>query len=130
MSPRGSGGGGSGDGLPHEKGLAPSVRLARRRLIKLVSMLALDRLQQLDPLDLFRDPVPAGVKGYADAIKFPIDFSTIRRRVRRDAYVSVMDLAAEIRLLCANAKTFNSNVSVWYATARCVRACVVAVFGV
>lgn len=121
MTPCGGGGGGSGDGLPHEQDLAPSVHLARRRLLRLVSTLALNRLQQLDPLDLFRGAVPAGAKGYAGAMKFPVDFLTIRRRVQWDAYGSVLNLAADVRRMCTKPKVFNSAWSLSYATARCVR---------
>lgn len=116
--------GGSGDGLPYEEEeedvATPVVLLARRRLLRLVSTLALDRLQQIDTLNLFRDPVRAGAKGHAGAIKFPIDFATIRQRVQWDEYGSIPRLAADVRRMCANAITFNSQMPSWSATARCV----------
>lgn len=129
-SPRGSdasGGGGSGGGSAaavggegwSEEGPAPPAKppIERKRLLRLVATLALDRLQELDPLDLFKDPVPSGVAGYAETIDFPIDFSTIRRRSQWGLYASIGELALEVDLLCANAKAFNAPGTVYHTAA-------------
>ncbi|CAN0393130.1 unnamed protein product, partial [Hapterophycus canaliculatus] len=91
--------------------------IERRRLMRMVAAFALDRLQQLDPLNLFKDPVPAGVAGYAEAIEFPIDFSTIRRRSQWGLYGAIQDLALDVQLLCANARTFNPAGTIYYKEA-------------
>ncbi|CAM9761574.1 unnamed protein product [Scytosiphon promiscuus] len=91
--------------------------IERRRLMRMVATFALDRLQQLDPLNLFKDPVPAGVAGYAEAIEFPIDFSTIRRRSQWGLYGSIQDLSLDVQLLCANAKTFNAPGTIYHKEA-------------
>lgn len=136
-SPRGSeasGGGGSGSGSAaaaaaaaagegwSEEGpvLPAKPSIERKRLLRLVATLALDRLQELDPLDLFKDPVPSGVAGYAETIDFPIDFSTIRRRSQWGLYTSIGEVALEVELLCANAKAFNAPGTVYHTAAMCV----------
>lgn len=79
--------------------------------------LSLDRLQQLDPLDLFAEPVPPGVVGYAEAIQFPIDFSTIRRRAQWEVYGTLTDVELDVELLCANARAFNDASTVYHKSA-------------
>lgn len=83
----------------------------------MVATLALDRLQQLDPMNLFKDPVPVGVAGYAEAIEYPIDFSTIRRRSQWELYGSIRDLALDVQLMCANAMTFNGAGTIYHKEA-------------
>lgn len=141
-SPRGSdasGGGGGGGAAAtaaaaaaaaagegwSEEGPAPPAKpsIERKRLLRLVVTLVLDRLQELDPLDLFKDPVPSGVAGYAEAIDFPIDFSTIRRRSQWGLYASIRELAFDIELLCANATTFNAVGTVYHTAAMYVMYC-------
>ncbi|CAN0234774.1 unnamed protein product, partial [Ectocarpus fasciculatus] len=95
--------------------------IERRRLLRMVATLALDRLQQLDPLNLFKDPVPDGVEGYAEAIEHPIDFSTIRRRSQWELYGSVRELALDVQLLCANARTFNGPGTIYHKEATYVQ---------
>lgn len=139
MSPRGSGSVGSGvdavgSGWRGRESPTPPVPLPleRRRLLRMVGTLALDRLQQLDPLDLFKDPVPSGVAGYAEAIPFPIDFSTIRRRSQWDVYGSITDLTLDVQLLCANAMAFNGPGTVYHSAATYVVCCVLVelMFGI
>lgn len=110
---------GSGGEWRGSEGPAPPAKLTleQRRLLRLVTTLALDRLQQVDPLDLFKDPVPAGVAGYAEAIPFPIDFSTIRRRSQWNVYGSLTDLALDVQLLCANARAFNGPGTIYHSAA-------------
>ena len=90
--------------------------IEQRRLVRMVATHALDRLQQLDPLNLFKDPV-SGVPGYTEAIEFPIDFTTIRRRSQWGLYGSIRDLALDVQLLCANAMAFNDADSIYYTEA-------------
>ncbi|CAB1120028.1 unnamed protein product [Ectocarpus sp. CCAP 1310/34] len=122
---RGAGEGGSGGG-PRGGGLAGvwevqalpgQLPIERRRLLRMVATFALDRLQQLDPLNLFKDPVPDGVEGYAEEIEYPIDFSTIRRRLQWEVYGSIHQLALDVQLLCANARTFNDPGTVYHTAA-------------
>lgn len=83
----------------------------------MVITLALDRLQELDPSEFFAQPVSSDVVGYAEAIPFPIDFATIRRRAQWNVYGSLMDLALDVQLLCANAKAFNPLGSIYHTAA-------------
>lgn len=126
----GGGGGGGGrsgagadDGDPdvEKKPVPPSKQpIEQRRLMRMVATFALDRLQQLDTFNFFKEPVPAGVAGYAEAIEFPIDFTTIRRRSQWGLYGSIQEVALDVQLLCANARTFNGPDSVYYKEATCV----------
>ena len=79
----------------------------------MVATHALDRVQELDPLNLFKDPVGKEVQGYREVIESPIDFSTIRRRSQWGLYGSIHDLALDVKLLCSNAVTFNGVGSVY-----------------
>lgn len=98
--------------LPPSAPTALPLPIDQRRLLRLVITLALDRLQHLDPCDLFAEPV-YGVVGYAERIQFPIDFATIRRRAQWEVYGSLTDLALDVELLCANARTFNGPESIY-----------------
>ncbi|CAN0225389.1 unnamed protein product [Ectocarpus sp. 12 AP-2014] len=100
-----------------QEDLTGQLPIERRRLLRMVATLALDRLQQLDPLNLFKDPVPDGVEGYAEAIEHPIDFSTIRRRSQWELYGSIHELALDVQLLCANARTFNGPGTIYHKEA-------------
>ncbi|CAN0423649.1 unnamed protein product, partial [Ectocarpus sp. 8 AP-2014] len=116
----GSGGGPRGGGLAGVgavQSLSGQLPIERRRLLRMVGTFALDRLQQLDPLNLFKDPVPDGVEGYAETIEYPIDFSTIRRWSQWELYGSIQQLALDVQLLCANARTFNDPGTVYHTEA-------------
>lgn len=89
-----------------------------RRLLRFVSELALDRLQELDPFQLFAEPVSKDVKDYYTVIRYPIDFSTIRRRAQWGLYGSLVCVALEVKLMCANARAFNGEGSFYAMAAR------------
>lgn len=93
------------------------MAIAEGRLLRLVAVAALDRLQELDPADHFRYPVPENVVGCAEAIKQPIDFSTIRRRLQWGQYRSIADVEREVKLLCTNALEFNPPDSIFHDAA-------------
>ncbi|CAN0563708.1 unnamed protein product, partial [Ectocarpus sp. 12 AP-2014] len=54
---------------------------------------------------------------YAEAIEHPIDFSTIRRRSQWELYGSIHELALDVQLLCANARTFNGPGTIYHKEA-------------
>lgn len=83
----------------------------------MVAKHALERLQELDHLGLFANPVE-GVPGDYLAVEFPIDFATIRRRLLSGAYGSIGDLAREVQLLCANTMKFNGPGDVFHERAK------------
>lgn len=98
---------------PVEEVLPGGLTTAQWRLLRLVATPALDTLQRLDPVNLFKDPVPASVPGYAESIEHPMDFSTIRQRLQRAQYASVGNIAQDVRLLCDNAMMFNGKITVY-----------------
>ena len=80
-------------------------------------------MQLLDPANVFKDPVPDSVPGYAEAIKDPIDFSTIRRRLQQGIYGKITDIESDVRLLCENAMVFNAPGTIYYKAATFVKYC-------
>lgn len=57
------------------------------------------------------------VPDYATVIKTPMDFSTMQKRVDAGAYGSVDALAADFRLICRNAMTYNAPETIYYKEA-------------
>lgn len=107
---RGTRGGGErgGPGVRREQAPPAEPPIEQRRLLRMVATLALDRLQQLDTVGLFKKAAPAppatAVARNAEAIEFPADLSTIRRRSQSGGYGSIRDLSMDVqRLLCSSA---------------------------
>lgn len=124
------GGSGSGDGEGCDRGQngAESVSeggrqsalpgvLERRRLLRMVVTMALDRLQDIDSLNVLKGLVTDPGEGYTEAIRCPIDLSTIRRRLQWGLYESLTDLAKEVKLLCTKTMEFNSPGTIPYTAA-------------
>lgn len=123
------GGGGSGDGegcargqngeSVSEGGRQPALPgvLERRRLLRMVVTMALDRLQDRDSLNVLKGLVADAGGGYTEAIRCPIDFSTIRRRLQWGLYESLTDLAEDVKLLCKKTMDFTSPGTVPYTAA-------------
>uniref|UniRef100_A0A0D3KNP6 Bromo domain-containing protein n=1 Tax=Emiliania huxleyi (strain CCMP1516) TaxID=280463 RepID=A0A0D3KNP6_EMIH1 len=70
----------------------------------------MDELQALDPLGYFAQPVDdEAIPEYRTVIPDPMDFSTMRVRLRRGEYSSPLQLADDFVLLCRNALVFNPS---------------------
>ena len=79
---------------------------------------ALDELQALDPLGYFAQPVDdEAIPEYRTVIPDPMDFSTMRVRLRRGEYSSPLQLADDFVLLCRNALVFNPSATNPYRVA-------------
>lgn len=115
----GGGGGGGGEsgggpGVQREQAPPGELPIEQRRLVRMVATLALDQLQQLDPLGLFKTTAPAPPPAAAAAAAIR-GFTTIRRRSQSQSqsgggggYGSIRDLALDVqRLLRSNATAFN-----------------------
>ncbi|KDN40096.1 Bromodomain-containing protein, partial [Tilletiaria anomala UBC 951] len=66
----------------------------------------------------FAEPVPIEeVPGYAEVIKQPMDFGTIRSRVESSCYLDAESFIADMQLVTSNAMEFNPPESSYYQTA-------------
>ncbi|XP_051115699.1 uncharacterized protein LOC127240892 [Andrographis paniculata] len=54
------------------------------------------------------------VPDYYDVVKQPMDFPTIRKKLRKNCYKSLEDLQADVQLLCSNAMLFNGPDTVYH----------------
>lgn len=114
-----AGGGGTGS-VPQEQVLASwelEKPLVQCRVLRMVATHALDRLADIDKFSLFKEPV-TGVNGYKEVIKQPMDFFSIRRRLQRGHYACIQGIAADVKLVCTNAVTFNEPHDLHYAEAK------------
>ena len=55
------------------------------------------------------DPVGMGIPHYAEVIKTPMDFGTIKGKYKGGRYASAEAFAADVRLVFRNATTFNTG---------------------
>ena len=55
------------------------------------------------------DPVGMGIPHYAEVIKQPMDFGTIKGKYKGGGYASAEAFAADVRLVFRNATTFNKG---------------------
>lgn len=83
--------------------------------IDLIKKLVQDIYDQDIAID-FRDPVPKDYPGYATIIKNPMDLGTIKKNLSapKKKYKMIQDVAADIRLVFNNARTFNQTGSAIY----------------
>lgn len=54
------------------------------------------------------DPEALGIPDYHEFIRRPMDFGTVRARLQTTAYASVDDYAADVRLVFANSRIYNT----------------------
>ncbi|KAI9090440.1 Bromodomain-containing protein [Phlyctochytrium arcticum] len=53
------------------------------------------------------DPIALGIPHYHDVIKFPMDLSTVKKKLENQAYHSTEEFEADVRLMFNNCYTFN-----------------------
>eukprot|EP01138_Halocafeteria_seosinensis_P012568 gb/GECG01012841.1/.p1 GENE.gb/GECG01012841.1/~~gb/GECG01012841.1/.p1 ORF type:complete len:2758 (+),score=312.92 gb/GECG01012841.1/:1-8274(+) len=69
----------------------------------------LDWVAEADVLSVFSEPVPEDFTDYHDEIKFPQDYTTMRREIESGQYSTVQKFSAELQLIYANAIKFNEE---------------------
>jgi len=106
-----------------ESSKPPSERkLTERPLFKLLSSI-LPRLEKMDPNKFFALPVSDQIApGYSQIIKDPMDFSAIKSRLNSGHYVKLQLFKADVELMCVNAMTYNTQDTIYYKTAKKLRA--------
>ncbi|CAM6112048.1 unnamed protein product [Calypogeia fissa] len=82
----------------------------------------LEKLQKKDTYAVFAEPVDATqVPDYYDIIKEPMDFGTMRKKIKKGSYKTVEDFEGDIYLICSNAMRYNGPETIYYKQARTIR---------
>uniref|UniRef100_A0A672J4H3 Bromodomain-containing protein 9 n=1 Tax=Salarias fasciatus TaxID=181472 RepID=A0A672J4H3_SALFA len=79
----------------------------------------LRQLQRKDPHGFFSLPVTDAIApGYSVIIKHPMDFSTMKDKIRNNEYNTVTEFKADFKLMCDNAMVYNRPETVYYKAAK------------
>ncbi|XP_060110430.1 bromodomain-containing protein 7 isoform X2 [Heteronotia binoei] len=108
--------------LPPEKPLASSLakqeEVEQTPLQEALNQLV-RQLQRKDPNAFFSFPVTDFIApGYSMIIKHPMDFSTIKEKIKNNGYQSIEELKDNFRLMCANAMVYNKPETIYYKAAK------------
>uniref|UniRef100_A0A671RB76 Bromo domain-containing protein n=1 Tax=Sinocyclocheilus anshuiensis TaxID=1608454 RepID=A0A671RB76_9TELE len=77
------------------------------------------QLQRKDPSAFFSFPVTDLIApGYSLIIKRPMDFSTMKEKVKKEQYQSLEELKLDFRVMCENAMIYNKPETIYYKAAR------------
>uniref|UniRef100_A0A4W6DQ57 Bromodomain-containing protein 9 n=1 Tax=Lates calcarifer TaxID=8187 RepID=A0A4W6DQ57_LATCA len=76
-------------------------------------------LSRKDPHGFFSFPVTDAIApGYSMIIKHPMDFSTMKDKIRNNEYNTVTEFKADFKLMCDNAMVYNRPETVYYKAAK------------
>uniref|UniRef100_A0A8C3G732 Bromodomain containing 7 n=1 Tax=Cyclopterus lumpus TaxID=8103 RepID=A0A8C3G732_CYCLU len=77
------------------------------------------QLQRKDPTAFFSFPVTDLIApGYSMIIRRPMDFSTIKDKVKKNYYQSLDELKMDFRVMCENAMIYNKPETIYHKAAR------------
>ncbi|KAJ4947454.1 hypothetical protein JOQ06_009489 [Pogonophryne albipinna] len=77
------------------------------------------QLQRKDPSAFFSFPVTDLVApGYSVIIKRPMDFSTIKEKVKKEYYQSLDEIKVDFKIMCENAMIYNKPETIFHRAAR------------
>ncbi|XP_015674407.1 bromodomain-containing protein 7 isoform X2 [Protobothrops mucrosquamatus] len=77
------------------------------------------QLQRKDPNAFFSFPVTDFIApGYSMIIKRPMDFSTMKEKIKNNGYQSIEELKDNFRLMCTNAMVYNKPETIYYKAAK------------
>ncbi|NWI00859.1 BRD7 protein, partial [Tichodroma muraria] len=77
------------------------------------------QLQRKDPSSFFSFPVTDFIApGYSMIIKNPMDFSTMKEKIKNNGYQSIEELKDNFKLMCNNAMIYNKPDTVYYKAAK------------
>nr|XP_020447996.1 bromodomain-containing protein 7 [Monopterus albus] len=77
------------------------------------------QLQRKDPSAFFSFPVTDLIApGYSSIIKRPMDFSTMKDKVKKELYQSLDELKVDFRIMCENAMIYNKPDTIYHKAAR------------
>ncbi|XP_051883978.1 bromodomain-containing protein 7 [Pristis pectinata] len=79
----------------------------------------LRQLQRKDPNAFFSFPVTDFIApGYSLIIKQPMDFSSMKEKVKKNEYQNLEELKGDFKMMCENAMTYNRPDTIYYKAAR------------
>lgn len=79
----------------------------------------LRQLQRKDPNAFFSFPVTDFIApGYSLIIKQPMDFSSMKEKVKKNEYQNLEELKGDFKTMCENAMTYNRPDTIYYKAAR------------
>ncbi|XP_041917085.1 bromodomain-containing protein 7 isoform X2 [Alosa sapidissima] len=77
------------------------------------------QLQRKDPSAFFSFPVTDLIApGYSMIIRRPMDFSTMKDKVKKECYQSLLELKTDFKLMCENAMNYNKPDTIYYKAAK------------
>ncbi|KAM6950778.1 bromodomain-containing protein 7 [Lycodopsis pacificus] len=77
------------------------------------------QLQRKDPRAFFSFPVTDLIApGYSMIIRRPMDFSTMKDKVKKGYYQSLDEIAGDLRVMCENAMIYNKPETIYHKAAR------------
>ncbi|XP_053127487.1 bromodomain-containing protein 7 isoform X2 [Hemicordylus capensis] len=108
--------------LEHEKPLSSSLakqeEVEQTPLQEALNQLV-RQLQRKDPNAFFSFPVTDFIApGYSMIIKRPMDFSTMKEKIKNNGYQSIEELKENFRLMCTNAMVYNKPETIYYKAAK------------
>ncbi|KAM9191694.1 bromodomain-containing protein 7 isoform 1-T1 [Dugong dugon] len=108
--------------LPPEKPLTSSLakqeEVEQTPLQEALNQL-MRQLQRKDPSAFFSFPVTDFIApGYSMIIKHPMDFSTMKEKIKNNDYQSIEELKDNFRLMCTNAMIYNKPETIYYKAAK------------
>ncbi|NXP16213.1 BRD7 protein, partial [Thinocorus orbignyianus] len=113
--------------LPPEKPLTSTLSKQEGREKKYVEQTPLQealnqlmrQLQRKDPSSFFSFPVTDFIApGYSMIIKNPMDFSTMKEKIKNNGYQSIEELKDNFKLMCTNAMIYNKPDTIYYKAAK------------
>ncbi|XP_029464378.1 bromodomain-containing protein 7 isoform X1 [Rhinatrema bivittatum] len=107
--------------LPPIKLLASSLAKSEEEQTPLQEALnqLVRQLQRKDPSAFFSFPVTDFIApGYSMIIKHPMDFSTMKEKIRNNEYQSIEELKDNFQQMCTNAMIYNKPETIYYKAAK------------
>ncbi|XP_051559304.1 bromodomain-containing protein 7-like [Myxocyprinus asiaticus] len=108
--------------VSQDKPLTPSLaRMEEKEQTPLQEALSqlIRQLQRKDPNAFFSFPVTDLIApGYSLIIKRPMDFSSIKEKVKKEQYQSLEELKMDFRIMCENAMIYNKPETIYYKAAK------------
>ncbi|KAK4439784.1 Bromodomain-containing protein 9 [Sesamum alatum] len=84
--------------------------------------LILDKLQKKDIYGVYAEPVdPEELPDYHDVVKHPMDFATVRNKLRNGSYATLEQLESDVFLICSNAMQYNAPDTIYHKQARSIK---------
>ncbi|XP_030621748.1 bromodomain-containing protein 7 isoform X2 [Chanos chanos] len=108
--------------VSQDKPLTPSLaKMEEKEQTPLQEALSqlIRQLQRKDPNAFFSFPVTDLIApGYSMIIKRPMDFSTMKDKVKKEYYQSLEELKLDFKIMCENAMIYNKPETIYYKAAK------------